>query len=153
MRENLVDFKGGDIMPLTIGQALDMLKSGQIAEFKTKYKTGYVKRLGNTIVYCDKDGNEIMEDEEKNIVRNVILDKGIMTAEWRIFTKKYVSFEEAKAAYEQGKIISSTFNNFTTYYKMEDDGYYYSVDKLTWTHHYSPLSWREILEAKWAIEN
>jgi hypothetical protein len=88
---------------LTTGQMLDQLKSGEIAQYKTKYKTGYVKRLGDTIVYCDIYGNEIMKDE--NIFHTVALDKGIVNAEWSILPQ-YVSFEEAYEAGKQGKVIN-----------------------------------------------
>lgn len=138
-------------MKLSIGQVLDMLKPGQIAEFNSKYKTGYIKKLGNTIVYCDKDGNELMEGEDS--FKTVVLDKGIMNAEWRILPRKFVPFEKAKEAYEKGKVISLTYNKLTTYYRKEGDRHFYSIDRANWTCSYCLMTWNEILEGQWFIED
>jgi len=111
---------------LTTGQMLDILKEGEIAEYKTKYGNGFVKKIGETIVYCEIDGEEIMKDEIT--FKTVVLDKGIVNAKWRII-HKYVSFEEAMKALMNWKIVWlwKDGKKRTGYYIDKENGKLWSI--------------------------
>jgi hypothetical protein len=124
---------------LTTGQMIDRLKVGEIAEGDvmkirvTKTKVGSI---------ADVDTGERLQ-----------LAFSVDNIKWRILPK-YVSFEEAKVAYENGKIIGLHNDNSerVTYFKKVNNEHLYSFNKENWSFSFVSLTWREILEGKWTIE-
>jgi hypothetical protein len=121
---------------LTTGEMIDRLKVGEVAEgvdslgkeycvTKTEYGMSFCSSTGDTRGYLE-----------------FTLNKNILGARWRIFPK-YVSFEEAKEAFKQGKTICC---------HLEKEVCRYSPDSVDIYSQADAPSWYEILEGKWTIE-
>jgi hypothetical protein len=126
---------------LTTGQMIDQLKDGEIAkstdgEYEAYWHNGLLE-------FRDRHG-----DVQETII------KSDQKRKWRILPK-YVSFEEAKVAYENGKIIGLHNDNSerVTYFKKVNNEHLYSFNKENWSFFFASLTWREILEGKWTIED
>jgi hypothetical protein len=90
---------------LTIGQLIDSMKVGDIAVSDTQVSSTlgyrYIKResIGFYV------GNGFSEEDVSNY-RFMELEEGYFKFKWKILPR-YVSFEEAKKAYHEGKTIVS----------------------------------------------
>jgi hypothetical protein len=121
---------------LTTGEMIDKLKPGEVAESKPTEWCGApvgsfrVTKTQNGAI-CFDDSGDYMPLNEFN-----------MRLQWRILPK-YVSFEEAKEAFKQGKTICCHLEKEVCRYSPDSVDIYSQVD--------AP-SWYEILEGKWTIE-
>jgi hypothetical protein len=131
---------------LTTGQMIDRLKVGEVAESKSMSWRGVIVNSKRVI----KDNGVIRFEDSDEILS---LNAQIMDSQWSILPK-YVSFEEAKVAYENGKIIGLHNDNSerVTYFKKVNNEHLYSFNKENWSFSFVSLTWREILEGKWTIE-
>lgn len=128
---------------LTTGQMIDQLKVGEVAELEedkcipTKFGPSYrhlTKLEDGDIKWCKSDGS-IPSSTPLQIHGHVI------TWKWRILPK-FVSFDEAIKAYENGLLIESYLGN------SEEPWAGYSK-KATME---QTITFKEILEGKWLIK-
>lgn len=113
---------------LTTGAMIDRLKVGEVAESKNKGFIRVIKNENGSITHADVGGDLVIGD-------------GIADCEWHILPN-YVSFEEAMEALKGGKLVSFRHGN-TKIFLTRKGG-------LLWTYN---LTWGELFEGKWIIEN
>jgi hypothetical protein len=119
---------------LTTGQMIDKLKIGEIADGISGIHTYVVTKLkSGEIVFLD-------EDDEATIL-DTRLDDKVLSATWTI-RPKFVTFEEAKKAYEEGKTVISYLENHGII-KFDKDNEMETNIILT----------KRIFEGKWIIED
>jgi hypothetical protein len=116
---------------LTTGQMIDRLKPGEVAESK------------NRKAYYDSNCQLIEESKATGEKRPFTIWSGDKSPIWRIIPR-YVSFEEAKEAFKQGKTICCYIENKKITYSPDGVDIYSQVD--------AP-SWYEIFEGEWTIED
>lgn len=108
---------------LTTGQMIDKLKVGEIAEGNTHWE---VKRMFNGQIV------------ELNTGTTFKIDEGFLNEKWTIHPK-YVSFEVAKEAYNEGKVVISHLDDIEfEKNELKDDAWH--------------LKARRIFEGKWSIK-
>jgi hypothetical protein len=125
---------------LTTGEMVDRLKVGEVAEcVNENYKVMF--KVTEGLVYVDDDGKtkKKLGLDGKFIIANSVLKNQLR---WRILPR-YVSFEEAKEAFKQGKTICCYFEEGVNTYSPDSVDIYSEAD--------AP-SWYEIFEGKWTIE-
>jgi hypothetical protein len=133
---------------LTTGQMIDRLKIGEVAVPNNKEYLA-VKRIEDGFIWVDRNTHE-----QSKIHQDYFrIDRYTLDIKWSILPK-YVSFEEAKVAYENGKIIGLHNDNSekVIWFKKVNNKHLYSFNKENWSFSFVSLTWRDILEGKWTIE-
>lgn len=122
---------------LTIGQMIDTLKPGQIAQGKYGEVTVHVKRnLFKSIFVCDEEGNIGEHDNFFKITGDY------MEYEWTLIPK-FVSFGEAMDALSKGKVI--------TYHDDSPDKYTFDLKKDWTLEELNGYRFDDLLKSRWTI--
>lgn len=127
---------------LTTGQMIDRLKVGEVAEIEKSLQHGCT----DNHIKIDPEGTlRWYSAESERFGQPVTLDERYMKCSWRILPE-YVSFEEARKAYKEGKTIECEYvgvvdgAKHSTKFSLEKDEYE------------GDLSFYMIIEGKWTIE-
>lgn len=119
---------------LTIGQMIDKMKVGDVAECSSKRYVTLTE--DGHMQFCDKNGNY-------KCFLSFHVTKPNRESKYRIL-HKFVTFEEAIKAFKEGKTIKSwTDNDYEIHYGE------YLLNNLT----EETITFNEILNAKWTIED
>jgi hypothetical protein len=117
---------------LTTGQMIDLLKVGEVAEVVSGgVNKGYK-------LYINERGDFVSIGDNTTCA---VMNKGCINAKWRILPR-FVSFEEARKAFDQGKTIWCEYRGKKEWYS----GVLCHEQKEA-----SP-SWGEIRFGKWSID-
>lgn len=130
---------------LTTGQMIDSLKVGEIAECVNAPSISGMKKDASYQVEKVESGHIKWCDGQREVLRlaKFIVDE----ANWRIIPK-YVSFEEAKKAYEDGKDIRCHYIN-----KNGEKINFLTNNELTWKDTLQLMPIGMIFTFKWTIED
>ena len=122
---------------LTTGQMIDQLKIGEIA-IPDDDENLAIKRIKEGFIWVN-----LNEHGQPIPLQGYLkINHYTLNLKWRILPQ-YVSFEEAKEAFRQGKVVHCHIDDEVVTYSPNDVCLGSQV--------YAP-SWHEILEGKWTIE-
>jgi hypothetical protein len=122
---------------LTTGQMIDKLEVGEVAEGSFGDFMLYVTKVKSGCFYQCSDGTGDKFDKPFTVFA------GVTEVKWGIISK-FVTFEEAKKAFEEGKMIGWHLEGERTLHFCKDN------DELT-----DPMTIKikRLFEGKWTIEN